>query len=91
MVALSLLFSCFLGVLVGSGYILHCLWFFIALGVVESILEDHVISMPINVMTKLLGALLFHVVMNGGRVSTMFSYAGSRITAELNVLPRSTL
>jgi len=46
---------------------------FIALGVVESSLSNHAISIPIRVISKLIGALCIYTLLNGGRLSTTIS------------------
>jgi len=46
---------------------------FIALGVVESSLSNHAISIPIRVISKLIGALCVYTLLNGGRLSSMVS------------------
>jgi len=84
-VALPFLFSHFLNMPVNTEGIIYYIWFFISLGVAEAVLEEHIIYIPVSMISVLLRALILYEVLNGGHISTGFSYAGTRITAELDI------
>lgn len=63
------------------------LGFFVALGTAESVLEDNVVSIPLRVVSKLLGALLAWQALNGGHIAGSASYGGVTVSVEADVSP----
>jgi len=68
--------------------LMHYLGFFIALGVAESALSSHILSVPLRVFTKLFGALLLYEVLSGGRLNAVIVGEDlSSISVELDISP----
>ena len=61
------------------------LFFFIALGTAESILKDNPVSIPLRILSKLFGALILYVLMDGGRLSTAVSREGLDLYVEFDM------
>jgi len=55
------------------------MWFFVALGIAETVLRNHVVSVPIRMLSKLLGALVLYVALNGGVLSETIVVGGTSI------------
>ncbi len=63
----------------------YYIWFFIALGVGESILKTHPISIPLRMLSKLLGALFLYTIVNGGELSGTYTTNGYTISISINI------
>jgi len=72
---------------VETGRAAYYLWFFVALGTAESVLGGHAISIPIRMLSKLLGILVLYSVTNGGVISATISYGGTDMAVEIDASP----
>lgn|GEM_PF-719004 len=86
-VLLPQVFSTLLKTPIEAGYVTSFIALFIALGTAESVLRSHPISIPLRVISKLLGALILYVVLNGGHLEVEVPAEGVVIHAELDVSP----
>jgi len=64
------------------------LFFFIALGTAESILRNNVVSIPLRILSKLFGALILYIVLNGGIIETSITMGDAvlRVEFDLSIL-----
>ncbi|MET1160463.1 MAG: hypothetical protein ABWW65_05825 [Thermoprotei archaeon] len=65
--------------------IVFYLGFFIALGTAESILANTPFSIPLRILSKLLGALILWTILNGGHLSGSIEYSGTTVFIEIDI------
>lgn len=68
-----------------SGMMATYFGFFVALGTAESVLEGNVVSIPLRLISKLLGALILWNVLSGGHISTTMNYGALTISVEADI------
>jgi hypothetical protein len=68
-----------------EGRLAYYIWFFVALGIGESVLKSHPVSIPLRMLSKLLGALLLYTIVNGGELSGTYVTNGYAISVSINI------
>jgi hypothetical protein len=69
----------------GEERLAYYIWFFVALGVGESILKSHPVSIPLRMLSKLLGALFLYTIVNGGELHGAYVTNGYTISVSINI------
>jgi len=63
------------------------LGFFLALGIAESVLRNHPISIPIKILSKVFGALILFVVLNGGILEGTIPLGSLTVDVRIDISP----
>lgn len=69
------------------GKIVVYLGFFLALGIAESILRNHPISIPIKILSKVFGALILFVVLDKGVLEGIIPLDSFTISVRIDISP----